>query len=272
MSLRLLERRARGGDAEELEELDPRMQARRDAVDGARRARWRRALWIAVVVTVLAGAAWGVTQSPVMDVDEVRVEGTSRLSAGEVLDTAGIVPGDRLVDLDLDAARARLEQLAWVREATVERSWSSGDVTLRVVERTPAAAIASDGGWLLVDTDRHVLAVTPTAPADLVVVEGVAPAGVAGVLDPSAAGALQVAAALTPGLRSRVGAVRLGADGAVELALRPSGSVRFGPATDVGEKVRSLQTVFGQVDLRCLTIVDVRVPDAPVLTRDRACL
>jgi hypothetical protein len=47
--------------------------------------------------------------------------------------------------------------------------------------------------------------------------------------------------------------------------------VLFGPATEVEDKVLALRTVFGQVDDRCLAMLDVRVPDRPVITRDRAC-
>jgi hypothetical protein len=57
------------------------------------------------------------------------------------------------------------------------------------------------------------------------------------------------------------------ADGEIQLHIVPSGVVRFGPADRVAEKLQAVSTILTRADLRGLRVIDVRVPNAPVLTR-----
>jgi len=261
--------------AEDDEPIDPRIEARRQAVHGERRHRLRRRLLVVALVVSVLAALYGVTRTAALDVDTVTVSGNQQTDANALRQAAGIRIGDRLTDLDLARAEASMRELPWVRDAVAERSWK-GTVELRVTERAPVAALVVPGtaapSWVLVDADRRVLAPLATAPTELPVVEGVAPVAPGQQLDPAVRDALTVAQALTPGLRSRVGAVRSVEGSSVDLTVRPAGIVHLGPVDQLPAKIQSLQTVFGQVDLHCLATVDVRVPDAPVLTRDRACV
>jgi hypothetical protein len=47
--------------------------------------------------------------------------------------------------------------------------------------------------------------------------------------------------------------------------------VRFGAPDRLDAKVRSLATVLQQVDLACASVIDVRSPGSPVLTREEGC-
>ena len=60
-------------------------------------------------------------------------------------------------------------------------------------------------------------------------------------------------------------------DGRLQLLLRPQGTVEFGPATALPEKVAALVTVMGQVDQRDLCSIRVITPDTPVVTRTPIC-
>ena len=119
-----------------------------------------------------------------------------------------------------------------------------------------ATVNAGDGGWLLIDADRRVVAASTEAPA-LPIVDGVGLAAVGEELAPDAQAAIDVAAALTPALRTRVAVVNGADPRAIELTLQPSGRVEFGPATAIDERIRSLQTVFATVDLVCLDTIDL---------------
>ena len=250
--------------------VDPRIAARRDEVAQARWLRLRRRLLgVAVVLAVVLGAG-GLTRSALLDVDEVTVSGAVRSDPGSLVAAAGIPPGTPLVGLDLDRSLAGVRSEPWVLDASIDRTWS-GTVSIAVVERTPVATVnAGAGGWLLVDGDRRIVA-TSAAPPDLPLVDGVGSGAVGDELDPSAQGAIDVARALTPGVRSRVAVVRVAGPDAIELALQPTGSVRFGPATELDTRMRTLQTVFARVDLVCLETIDLQVPDNAVLTRVPAC-
>jgi cell division protein FtsQ len=259
-------------DAEDDDQLpvDPRIAARRDGVAQARRSRRRRRLVTVAIVAAVIAVLGALTRSAALDVNEVAVTGADRSDAASIAAAAGIPPGTPLLGLDLDAALARVRAQPWILDATIDRTWS-GTISISVVEREPVATInAGAGGWLLVDRDRRVVADSPQPPP-LPIIDGVGVASVGDQLAPEAQAAIDVAAALTPGVRTRVAVVDGSDPGAVELTLTPSGTVRFGPATQLDERVRSLQAMFSQVDLLCLATIDLRVPDAPVLTRVPAC-
>jgi cell division protein FtsQ len=244
--------------------IDPRIKERRIAVQRHEGRRRLRVLIGVLAVIALAGAALAATHSPLLDVDRVRLTGNRHVVAADVLRTTGIARGDLMVDADLDGARSRLEALPWVERATVARKWPS-TVTVTIVERLPAAAVpAPDGRWATVDRTGRVLEVTPAPPAGLALVVDVPP--VSGPTAPAAlTDALAVAGAVPSRLLGRVPAVAPTGDG-IELRLAPSGVVRFGRADQVGEKLAALETVLDRVT-GPIGVIDVRVPDAPVLTR-----
>lgn len=266
----LLTRVARGDDAVD-DDIDPRIQARRDEVArGIGRRRRRRWLVLAVLVLV-ALAAYGLSRTPVLDIDELVVTGAVQTPTDDVVTASGLRPGAPLAEVDPGEVAARIEALPWIRSASVTRGWD-GRVVLEVAERTAELQLADGaGGWLAVDGEGRVLGQGAQPAPGLPVVQGVAPAPVGVTVDPRVGDALLVARALTPALRSRVTAIVLADAGQVELALRPVGRVRLGAPAAVPAKIASLQVLFGQVDLRDLCGIDLRVPEAPVLTRSQPC-
>lgn len=249
--------------------IDPRIRARRievRRVEGRRRL--QRLLDAGLVATVALGflaALW----SPLLDVDEVRVQGAQRTGAEVVLEQAGIDLGDRLVSLDLHAAGARVAALPWVDQVRLHRR-VSGVVTISVRERTAVAALATRAGTMLIDRDGRVLGPAADRAAGPVptlvgVDPGVAPGQFVGR---SAEQALEVAAAVATAAPGALVSVRVD-DLAAQLAV--GGEVRFGDATQLDAKVRSLRTVLDQVDLTCLGVLDLRLPGSPVLTRAQRC-
>lgn len=251
--------------------VDPRIEARRQEVArGLGRRRRRRLLAVLAVVAVVAGG-WLATRSALLDVNEVVVEGNDRTSTDDLLATASVNPGDPLVDVDAGAVRERVLALPWIADARIERGWG-GTVRVVVTERTPVASVArGDGSAVLVDVDGRVLAVTgdaaTSASSGVVPLEGVGAQDPGATLDDSAHEALSVAASLSPSLRTRVASVVIRADGGLELRLRPQGTALLGRGDDQQASLASLLTVLAQVDLTDLAMIDLRVPDQPVVSR-----
>ena len=247
--------------------MDPRLRQR--WVETRRREGRRRLRIVAGVLAVgmLVGGSWGVTRSPLLDIDRVVVEGATRSGARVVAETSAVRPGQPLLDLDRGTAARRVGALPWVLRAEVDRDWP-GTVRIRVTERVPVAVTRANGGaWALLDRSAKVLALVPTAPPGLAVVEGLPEAGGPGArLGAKAAEALGVVTALPPALTPRVAAVAVG-DGGISLRLAPHGEVRLGPAEAMEEKLQAALTVLGVVDGRTVATLDVRIPTAPVLTR-----
>lgn len=247
--------------------MDPRLRQR---LIETRRREGRRRLRIVLgvlAVGALGAGSWGATRSPVLDVDRVVVEGAARSGARLVAETSAIRRGAPLLDVDEAAAARRVRTLPWVLRAEVRRDWP-GTVRILVTERDPVAVTrANAGSWALLDGSARVLAVVPSPPPGLAVVDGLAEAGPPGTrLDARAAEALGVVTALPPALSPRVAAVVVGEDG-MSLRLARQGEVRLGAAEGMGEKLRAALTVLGVVDGRTVATLDVRIPAAPVLTR-----
>lgn len=248
-------------------ELHPRIRERRLAV---RRDAGRRRLKIVIVGSSAAaaiGLAYGVTRSPLLDVDTVRVEGAVRTDPAEAR-KAALLDHRQLADVDPAQTAARIEALPWVQRATVVRHWP-GTVQVSLLERTPVAAVPAPAQrWALVDVTGRVLAHEPVAPADMPTIDTTEPAPGPGQ---RVAGATRAAVAvvdqLPPTLHGRVAGVRLGPDRELEVLLAGGPPVRFGPARQVHPKLVALATLVNRADLRNVAVIDVRVPTAPVLTR-----
>lgn len=257
-----------GDDAAPVE--DPRLRARRLEVDAHRRRRRLRAVGALAIGMTVVVAGWQVGHSSVLGVDEIRVEGARTLGVDEVAAAAGIRRGQPLLEVDPAVAAMRARQAPLIADAVVTRSWS-GRVVIRVTERVPVATVATGEEQVaVVDATGRVLGLTATPPPDLVPVEGVVAPGVGEHLEAPARDAVGLAAALGPGVRSRV--VAVGGDaGGVTLRLRPCGRVLLGQPADRAASLATLTTVLAQVDLQGLDTIDLRVPDAPVLTRSATC-
>jgi cell division protein FtsQ len=251
--------------------MDPRIRARRIAVQrGEGRRRLQRLVDVGLLVMVALGFL-AALQSPLLDVDRVQVSGNAHTSADAIVAAAGIGRGDQLIDVDLRAAGEAVTQLPWVRTAELHRG-IDGAIAVEITERTPVAVVGQGAGAVLVDAEGRALAPLadePAAAASLVVID--AP----GALEPGefagreATDALAVAAKLG-------GVVDLGVrlsveDGRLTGLVDPGIQVVFGDAGQLDAKVRSLRTVLDQVDLACAAMIDLRSPGSPVLTREEGC-
>ena len=247
--------------------IDPRIRQRLIEV---RRSEGRRRLRVLLTLggLVLFGVtSWGLTRSPLLDVDHLRVDGAIQTPAAQVLAVAGLRPGMAMTDVAAGAAARRIRALPWVRAVHVERRWPS-TVTVHVLERVPVAAAPATGGVALVDRQGRVLAVTAAPPPDRPMLTGLPPAGAPGsMLAGRVAELLAVAQALPPAVVPRVAGVAAAAGGEVELRLRPQGVVKLGAPEQLPEKMVAIQTVLAQVDLSRLAVLDVRVPASPAITR-----
>ena len=262
--------------------VHPTSPARRSPVEadpaaaGLRRRR-RRAL-VAIGAAVAAAGAALAALSPLASVHQVEVVGAPRTGVEAVRAASGLEAQPPLLRVDAGQVAASVQELPWVRTATVERRWPR-TVVLRVDEREPAAVAPCRAGadtGCLVDATGRVLAPASSdrrASAGLPRLTGVPEAGEPGsTLAGTASGALAVATSLPSALRPLVLGIR-GDGPEVVIDLRAPGReqappvVRVGPPDRIQDKLTAAATVLARTSVNGVAVLDVRVPESPALTR-----
>ena len=243
------------------------MSARRTAVireQGRRRLR--------IVVIGLAGSAvlvvaWFLLHAPLFGARSVTVTGNAHESAAQVIDQAGLASQPPLLDVDAGATAARIEQLPWVRAASVGVSWPDG-VHIRITEETPRFAVSESGGhWATVSTDGRVLSVSVAREDGLLLLSVPQPPGAPGsVLPARDDAALDVASTLPASFAAQVTGVTVEPAGWVQLSMTTPIAVDIGTATQLTAKYEDVSSILAGATLHNGDVIDVSVPDAPTVT------
>ncbi len=213
---------------------------------GSTVANWRERLGAAVGLPVL----------------QVIVEGREKTPEPMLRAALGVSRGDKLLGFSLEAARARIEQLAWVQSATVERRLP-GTIVVTLQERRPFAVWQSAGKFVLIDRQGQVVA--EQDPAKDATAFSTLPL-VVGPGAPEAAAALLDTLAGFPQLRTRVAAaVRVG-ERRWNLRLNNGADVLLPEGAEAAAMARlmDLQTSQALLD-RPLATLDMRLADRLVV-------
>ncbi|CAN5468634.1 hypothetical protein BH10ACT3_BH10ACT3_13460 [soil metagenome] len=270
-------------------QVEPRIVERRRSVERESRRRRRRVLIGGCVVIALILAAIGSTMSPLLDVDRITVVGHGHVSEADLIDASGVSHGDRLVDLDVNAARRALMEIPWVASARVVRDWPDA-VRISVTEERPVASVRATYGSVLVSTTGRVLeqlvAIDPAYPhleygRPLVLVPDSHRGGtraaddgsdrVGAVVSAQLQHALAVFERVSDDMRGELMAANMATDGTLTFQLADGTEVRFGPPEDVAAKLLAIQSVLTQVVRDCMKTLDVREPTRPSVSRGPGC-
>jgi len=246
--------------------MDPRIRQRWVAVKREEGRRRLQVLLSVLSVAALGAVAAGVAHSPFLSVSQVQVVGARATDPSDVVHAAGLERRPLMIHVDGGLVDRRVGTLPWIASVRTERHLPSS-VRLVVTERAPVAQVPSGSQWALVDHVGRILSIGGHDPS-LVAISGVPAPGPPGTrLSARADDALLVATRLPPALRGAVGEVDVADGPEVELRLRSGGAVRLGPVTDLPAKLVAAATVLAKADAHRLKVLDVRVPEAPVLTR-----
>lgn len=244
------------------------------------RRRVKRALLIGLVVgggllfpvwMVHSGAAQRLTEAARQQVmalsvragfrvEEILVEGRNRTPRDEILSALGVQRGDPILGIDLAATRQRLEEISWVKNATIERRLPN-EVHLLISERNPIVLWQNQGKYYLVDRDGQVVGdeIEEYSDLPLMVGEG-APDHAAELIDLLNS---------EPALKNRVKAAQwIGerrwnitldrTNGGIDIRLPEDNAVAAWHDLAVLDKEQSLLE-------RKVTLIDMRLPDRLVL-------
>jgi len=266
------------------------------SVRSRRRKMW--ALGIVILAIVLAVAA---TQSPLLDIDEVRIVGAQDVSLDDIRETASVELGRPVLGFDSAEIERRLRSMPAVADAAVYANWN-GVATIEVRERLGAARVATPDGVIVIASDRIVIELIRPEPTIALGTEGqeglpdiepeplavpevqLAPQieelieieGAMFSIDPgqSVPDVLTDAVALASELPSDIEVITERIEITVDsLVLRTVGgaTISIGDARDLDAKFASIRAFLAQVDLSCLKTLNVRAPSVPVLERNEGC-
>jgi cell division protein FtsQ len=222
--------------------------------------RRRRLLVVGIAIAVLLAAAYGVSRSPLLAVDTLRVRGTSHLTTRQLLDAAGVHEGDAMVWIDTSAAVEGMEALPYVRDARLEREWPD-TVRITVHELKPSAWVDAPAGTALVDRTGRVVEDVTSPPPGLPQLLGASAPPPGATID--LVGAARVAGALTGLAAAGTTSVET-TDHGIVLHLATGSEIRMGEATQIGVKLRAALAVFDAARDAPPAYVDVSVPTNPV--------
>ncbi|MBS7793104.1 cell division protein FtsQ/DivIB [Roseococcus sp. SDR] len=96
-------------------------------------------------------------RGPGLSVQEIRIEGREFAPREALLAAIGITPGEAILDFEPSAAKQRLEQIAWVETAHVERRLP-GTILIRITERRAFAVWQREGRFSVIDREGRVMA------------------------------------------------------------------------------------------------------------------
>ena len=209
------------------------------AAPRARTRRRRRVVFLALgAAAIVAVAIWALLGSGLFVVRSVSVTGAGAVPRAEVLRAAGIKPGTPLARIDTAAVARRVEQITQVQSAQVSRDWPDS-VTIVIQERTPVLAVASDGGFALVDKSGVVVSHVASRPPGMVLFDTPAdPSSLRG--NRAVQAAVTVLHQLPPRIRRQVRAVAAPSPDAVTLDLRQGVTVLWGGTDRAAAKAAEL--------------------------------
>ncbi len=185
----------------------------------------------------------------------VNLSGQNHVTPGDILTTAGVKPTSSLLFLDAEGARMRLEELAWIKRATVQKLYPDR-LDIQIVEREGFALWQKDGKINVIARDGTVIAPYSDDPRYIrlpIVVGDGAETSVVEIVE---------ALSLVPGVRDQVRAAIRVADRRWTLKMRNGIDVRL-PEQGLNDALEQLAVLDQQKSLlsRDITVVDLRLPD-----------
>ena len=237
---------------------DPRFEERQRR--HRRRERLRRVKWfkLTAIVVVVVTVVLGVLGSSLFGIRSVVFEGNVYMSDATIDKVTGMLEGASVFNVDTAAARDAVLEDPWVAEVRITTSVGR-TALVEVAERVPVVwYVGEDDKARVIDARGFIIAVLEGWPTGYLQVVGTGPALEAGsYADDVYRAAAQLVLALPDELRGRVKSLELSGGGELSMNLTGGTIVRFGPPTDLQNKLVAVVVLFRRQDPATLLVVDV---------------
>lgn len=240
--------------------IDPRIAARRRAVQETHARRSLARLFVLLAILAMAAGVFWLFRSPVLSLSEVVVEGSSQADVETALASAGAAVGVPMMDLDIAAVEAAIEADPWVVSARVARDWPD-EISVVVEERTPVAWVRTSAGWHWVALDGVSVGTADVPPEGEPVILAVDRSGSDFTADLGIKGMLAFVDSLRPDLAES--AVVTGVAGSFEATIAGY-EVRLGTGDEPEAKAAAVAAVIDQAP-EPGSVITVMAPGQPAV-------
>ena len=237
---------------------DPRFEERQRR--HKRRERLRKVKWfkLALAISIAVALVLGVLASPLFAIRKVVFEGNVYTSPKTIEDVTKLLDGASVFTADTRAAREKVLEDPWVSEVRITTDFS-GSALVEVAERVPVVwYVGEDQKARMIDARGFIIAVLEGWPTKYLQVTGTGASLDAGSFaDDVYRAAAQLVLALPDEIRGRVKSLELAGGGELSMILKEGTIVRFGPPTDLQNKLVAVVVLFRRQDPATLVVVDV---------------
>jgi cell division protein FtsQ len=216
---------------------------------------------IGLSVTALYGLYW-LEQSSFFRVQQVTVVGNHHESTAHIVALSGVGAHPTMFGLSEDSLQRNLSPLPWIRRVKLVKSWPH-HITLVVTETSPVGVVAKDAGWVYVDVRGRNLGPAPQN-ADLPTI--VAESKDQWPFATTARVGVIVASRLPAAFSHQVATISVDRHRNVTLQLTTPLRFFLGPATNLTAEFQAVAATIAGATLRPGDLVDVTVPDSPVIS------
>ncbi len=247
---------------------DPRFEERQRR--HKRRERLQKVKWLKLGGGIVAAIVltMAVLASPLFAIRSVTIEGVVYTSDKTIASVRKTLKGASVFTVDTGHARELLLADPWVSDVRVTTRFP-GKAFVEISEREPVVwYVGSDQKARIVDARGHVIAVLDGFPTKYLQVKGQGPILEAGaVADDAYRAAAQLVLALPDEIRPRVTSLELTGGGELSMNLKGGTIVRFGPPTDLQNKLVAVVVLLRRQDPATLAVVDVSTGEPAVQIR-----
>jgi cell division septal protein FtsQ len=210
----------------------------------------KRALIVALVITLLGGSTYVLGYSTLFTVSSVEIIGSTR-----PLNT-GVIKGQKLARVEPRAIAGKLEKLDWVKSAEVSRNWINGKVLVELTSRTPIAIFENQ----VIDSTAASFVPLGKRPEGLIQIQA------GGIED--AKRAVNFLTQLPNELKSSLTVVKVRSTGALVLITKNNGKdieIRWGSNSENELKLKVYRALIALPENADIKRVDVSAPQAPIV-------
>ncbi len=235
------------------------------------KAFWRHGWWIALVLVSLAAVAaflFWLSQSGIMAIETIEVEGNHAVTDEQVLETATpLLMGESLMRISYDELERSLTAIPYIEAVEVERDFPH-TLRIRLRERQPAVVLSAGNGRLfLLSSEGYALAELESVDSGYPVASTVqpCPAEVGEVPDcADVRVAVRFIADIPMNFNQQFSDVAV-SDGYIRARTTSGVQVVFGTLDDYGLKFEVLRQLLARSAAQgVLVTIDVSVPERPV--------